>query len=176
MPYSGDGSTLDVAMGASPLMVIPEQGDSVCITVDCKRFNFHRPRGPTPAPLGWHFGLVAQGRSLFHPWSQLKRFTTSLPTLTLAVVPMDFRTPTQLFELRVCHGGPSALPSWFVEVADKVVHGPRRALAYLDDVVCFDAYPVCDDTSMVEFFQHPRQYNLKTFSPGKPRTGGTHAM
>ncbi|CAB1102179.1 unnamed protein product [Ectocarpus sp. CCAP 1310/34] len=158
---------------ASPLVVIPKKDGLVRITVNYKRLNAQVDLDGQPLPPvdGILDSLYTRKVfSIFDLNSAFHQIVCDEYTVPLTA----FCTPTQLFEWLRMPQGANASPSWFIKVINRVVHGLERALAYLDEVICFDEEPLGHVLNMIGSFKRLRQYNPK-LSPGKARVGATHA-
>ncbi|CAB1110070.1 unnamed protein product [Ectocarpus sp. CCAP 1310/34] len=71
--------------------------------------------------------------------------------------------------------GSSVAPSWFTMVINEVVKGLDHVLAYLDDVIVFDADPGHRVANIRLFLERLRQYSLE-LSPLKSRLGAEETV
>ncbi|CAB1103025.1 unnamed protein product [Ectocarpus sp. CCAP 1310/34] len=159
---------------ASPLVVMPKKDGNLRLTVNYKKRNKLCSLGQQPQPRvdhiidSLHKGIVF---SIFDLNSAFHQITVDEDTVQLTT----FCTPTQLFEwLRMPHGS-SVAPSWFTMVINEVVKGLDHVLAYLDDVIVFDADPVHHVANIRLFLERLRKYNLK-LSPLKSHVGAKEAV
>ncbi|CAB1098634.1 unnamed protein product [Ectocarpus sp. CCAP 1310/34] len=144
---------------ASPLVALPKMEGNLCLTVNCKKLNKLCSLGQQPQPRVDHIiDSLHKGKvfSIFDLNSTFHQITVEEDTVQLTA----FCTPTQLFEwLRMPRGSSVAL-SWFTMVINEVVTGLDHVLAYLDDVIVFDADPVHHVANIRLFLERLRKYNL----------------
>ncbi|CAB1116433.1 unnamed protein product [Ectocarpus sp. CCAP 1310/34] len=139
---------------ASPLVVIPKKDGNLRLTVNYKKLNKLCSLGQQPQPRVDHIiDSLHKGKvfSIFDLNSAFHRITVEEDT------------------------GSSVAPSWFTMVINEVVNGLDHVLAYLDDVIVFDADPVHHVANIRLFLECLRKYNLK-LSPLKSRVGAKEAV
>ncbi|CAB1097130.1 unnamed protein product [Ectocarpus sp. CCAP 1310/34] len=159
---------------ASPLVVMPKKDGNLRLTVNYKTLKKLCSLGQQPQPRVDHIiDSLHKGKvfSIFDLNSAFHQITVEEDTVQLTA----FCTPTQLFEWLRMPQGSSVAPSWFTMVINEVVKGPDHVLAYLDDVIVFDADPVHHVANTRLFLGRLGKYNLK-LSPLKSRVGAKEAV
>ncbi|CAB1111484.1 unnamed protein product [Ectocarpus sp. CCAP 1310/34] len=139
---------------ASPLIVVPKTDGNLRLTVNYKKRNKLCSLGQQPQPRVDHIiDSLHKGNvfSMFDLNSAFHQITVEEDT------------------------GSSVAPSWFTMVINEVVKGLDLVLAYVEDVIVFDADPVHYVANIPLFLERLRECNLK-LSPFKSRVGAKETV
>lgn len=154
---------------ASPLVVVLETQEGVCITVDYEKLDKISVLGQLPFPrVDAILNSLGKGGlfSLFHTTASFHQVTVDKHAVSLT----PFCAPTQLFQQLRMPQGCNVSPDWFGKIIIEGNADLKRAEAYLDGAFGFDTDTASHIQDTCVLLQRLRHYDLK-LSPSKAPVG-----